>query len=54
MKTMQTELKNITQCDLLESNEWQSTYYAYDNVKKVNCYITFSNVQSSWNYIITY
>jgi hypothetical protein len=51
---MQTELKNIIQLDLLESDKYQSTYYAYDNVKKENCYITFSNVKSSWNYFLTY
>ncbi len=51
---MQTELKNIIQLDLLESDQYQTTYYAYDNVKKLHCYITFSNVQSSWNYSITY
>jgi hypothetical protein len=51
---MQTEIKNIIQGELLESDQYQSTYYAYDKLKKVNCYITFSNVQSSWSYIITY
>jgi hypothetical protein len=51
---MQTDLKNIIQIDLLESDQFMTIYYAYDNVKKVNCYITFSNVQSSWTYSITY
>jgi hypothetical protein len=51
---MQTEIKNIIQGELLESDQFFTTYYAYDKVKKVNCYITFSNVQSSWTYSITY
>lgn len=51
---MQTELKYIIQMDLLECNQYQSVYYAFDKLKNKNCLITIANRPTSWSYILDY
>ena len=49
-----TELKNIEQGAFFESDNWQTTYLAYDKIKKMPCYLTFPNRPTSWTYNLTY
>ena len=51
---MQTELKYIIQIDLLESDIYQTVYYAFDKLKNKNCLITIANRPTSWSYILDY
>ena len=50
-----TDLKDIEiSKDILERDNWQTTYFAYDKIKKMYCLITFPNKKTSWEYSINY
>lgn len=51
---MQTELIHITQGEFFQSDNWQTTFLAYDNKKKISCFITFPNRPTSWTYHLSY
>jgi hypothetical protein len=55
MKTqISTPLEKITQLDFLDEDFYQISYYAYDNLKKRNCILTFPKIPTSWTYDIDY
>jgi len=50
-----TPLNKITNTgEVLESDQYQITFIAYDEIKKCGCFLTFPNVQTSWIYSISY
>jgi hypothetical protein len=55
MKTQTTTpIEKITQLDFLDEDNFEMSYYAYDNLKKCNCIISFPKVPTSWTYSINY
>lgn len=51
---MEKPLDKITILDFLNENKYQVSYYAFDNIKKSHCILTYSKVVTSWNYLIEY
>ena len=51
---MQTDIKYIISIDLLESDQYQTVYYAFDKLKNKNCMLTLANKPTSWSYILDY
>jgi hypothetical protein len=55
MKTaLITPLDKITQLEICHEDFYQVSYYAYDNLKKRNCIITYPKIKTSWNFTIDY
>jgi hypothetical protein len=47
-----TEFKDLLLSDLIDYTEYFRTYTAYDNKKKMYCYVEISQIDNSYN--ITY
>ncbi len=55
MKTqISTPLEKITQLDFLDEDFYQISYYAYDNLKKCFCILTYPKIPTSWTHDIDY
>ena len=39
---------------IVNSNNYSTTYIAYDKEKKENCFLTLPNVDTSWIYSVEY